>query len=89
MPISARRWRGSSAFKIPNKGKLVGRVLTEAMPGGRVPAYFARTLRSPAAPNGMATQLDFQAVGETKYFDAAGFPGRTLGLAGKAVAGAR
>jgi hypothetical protein len=26
------------------------------------------------------TVLDYQAVGKTRYFDAAGFPGRTVGL---------
>src|SRR5262249_22820184 len=71
---------------IPNKGTLVGRVRTEALPGGRVPAHFARSVRAPAAPEGPATQLDFQVVGETRYFDAAGFAGRTLGLTGKAGA---
>ncbi|HEX3881575.1 MAG TPA: alkaline phosphatase family protein [Stellaceae bacterium] len=73
-------------LKIPNKGKLVGRVLSEAMPGGAAPQFFARSVRSDSGAGGFATQLDFQTVGETKYFDAAGTPGRTLGLTGTAGA---
>jgi hypothetical protein len=30
--------------------------------------------------DGLRTVLDYQVVGDTKYFDAAGFPGRTVGL---------
>jgi hypothetical protein len=61
------------------KGKLVGRVLSEASPGGQMPAVARRVLRSSPA-SGLETVLQFQTVGETRYFDAAGFPGRTLGL---------
>jgi hypothetical protein len=67
-------------LKIPAKGKLVGRVLSEAMPGGATPAFFARTMRSEPAANGLVTVLDYQLVGATRYFDAAGFSGRTVGL---------
>jgi hypothetical protein len=73
-------------LKIPNKGKLVGRVLNEAMPGGKAPQFFARSIKSPAGAYKFSTQLDFQTVGETRYFDAAGTPGRTFGLTGKAGA---
>ena len=65
---------------IKAKGKLVGRVLDEAMPGGRVPKYVAKVMRSAPGPNGLVTVLDYQLVGDTRYFDAAGFAGRTLGL---------
>jgi arylsulfatase A-like enzyme len=67
-------------LKIKDKGKLVGRVLTEAMPGGQMPKYVAKTLRSPPGLNGLVTVLDYQLVGDTRYFDAAGFVGRTFGL---------
>ena len=67
-------------LKIKDKGKLVGRVLSEAMPGGQTPKYVAKTLRSPPAPGGLVTTLDYQLVGDTRYFDAAGFAGRTYGL---------
>ena len=32
------------------------------------------------AAGGIRTVLDYQLVGNTRYFDAAGFPGRTVGL---------
>jgi len=62
-----------------NKGSLVGRVMTEAMPDGATPKATASVLRSKPA-NGLRTVLAFQRVGDQRYFDAAGFPGRTLGL---------
>ena len=69
-------------LKIKDKGKLVGRVLMEAMPGGQTPKYVAQTLRSAPSPGGLVTVLDYQLLGGTRYFDAAGFAGRTLGLPG-------
>lgn len=63
-----------------DKGKLVGRVLTEAMPGGKTPKYVKRVIRSEQAADGLQTVIDYQVVGKTRYFDAAGFPGRTVGL---------
>ena len=69
-------------LKIKDKGKLVGRVLTEAMPGGETPKFTAKTLRSAPSSGGLITVLDYQLVGDTRYFDAAGFPGRTFGLSG-------
>jgi len=71
---------------IKPHGHLVGRVLAEAMPGGAVPRFQRRTLASSPAVGGLKTGPDYQAVGATRYFDAAGFPGRTAGL-GAAVAG--
>ncbi len=68
---------------IPAKGHLIGRVLTEAFPGGTVPEYHASVLESEAAENQLKTVLRLQQVGETKYFDAAGFPGRSVGVPGK------
>ena len=67
-------------LKIKDKGRLVGRVLTETMPGGAVPRYVARVMRAAPAAGGLRTVLDYQLVGNTRYFDAAGFPGRTVGL---------
>ncbi|MYM92321.1 alkaline phosphatase family protein [Duganella vulcania] len=65
---------------IPDQGKLVGRVLTEAMPGNELPKVQTRTIVSRPAKNGLRTMLRYQSVGQTRYFDAAGFKGRTLGL---------
>ena len=67
-------------LKIKDKGKLVGRVLNEALPGGQVPKYVAKVMQSPPSRSGLITVLNFQLVGETRYFDAAGFAGRTFGL---------
>ena len=38
--------------------------------------------RKPSA-NGLRTVLNFQRVGTQRYFDAAGFPGRTVGIEGE------
>ena len=62
------------------KGNLIGRVMTEAMPNGVTPKAVAATLKSQPAANGLRTVLVFQRVGTQRYFDVAGFPGRTLGL---------
>ena len=62
------------------KGHLVGRVMTEAMPHGTIPRAFSGTVKSKPAANGLRTVLNFQRVQSQRYFDAAGFPGRTLGL---------
>jgi predicted AlkP superfamily pyrophosphatase or phosphodiesterase len=63
-----------------DNGKLVGRVLSEVLPNGAVPAVTSRVLVSDPAPNGLATVVNMQVVGDTRYFDAAGFPGHTVGL---------
>ncbi len=65
---------------VSDKGKLVGRVLSEALPNGAVPDVTGRVVTSEPAPNGLATVINVQMVGDTRYFDAAGFPGRTVGL---------
>src|SRR5436309_10564394 len=41
---------------------------------------FSTDSRFRAGPNRLSTILDYQIVGDTKYFDAAGFTGRKLGL---------
>jgi len=71
-----------------DKGKLVGRVLAEALPDGAVPQVTGRVIRSKPAANGLVTVLDMQMVGTTRYFDAAGFPGRTVGLSETPLPGA-
>jgi arylsulfatase A-like enzyme len=63
----------------PN-GYLIGRVMTEAMPEGPIPESFSESIESEPAANGLRTVLNFQRVRTQRYFDAAGFPGRTLGL---------
>ena len=63
-----------------DKGKLVGRVLAETLPNGALPEVTSRVVTSNPAPNGLMTVIDMQMVGVTRYFDVAGFPGRTVGL---------
>lgn len=65
---------------IAPRGVNVGRVLSESLKGGAPVTSTARTIRSAPAANGFVTVLNAQAVGATPYFDAAGAPGRTLGL---------
>jgi hypothetical protein len=76
---------GATAAKILGlaqkpKGNLVGRTMTEAMPNGTTPKATSGSLKSEPAANGLRTVLNFQRVGSQRYFDAAGFPGRTVGL---------
>jgi hypothetical protein len=67
-------------LEVPVKGQLLGRAIEEAMPNGQMPKVETHTLQSPPAANGLRTILNLQQVGTTKYFDAAGFPGHTVGL---------
>ena len=60
-------------------GKLTGRILSEAMTGA-MPEVKSKTLISEPAANGLRTVVDMQTVGDSRYFDAGGFIGRTLGL---------
>jgi len=76
---------GATAAKVMGltqklNGRLVGRVMTEAMLNGATPQAYAGTVKSKPAANGLRTLLNFQRVGTQRYFDTAGFPGRTLGL---------
>jgi hypothetical protein len=66
--------------KVKDNGKLTGRVITEAFRGGAIPPFVSKTLTSAPAENGLTTVLNYQIVGTTRYFDTAGFPGRTNGL---------
>ncbi len=62
-------------------GHAVGRVVSEALSAdGAAAAARTHVLRSSPAANGFVTVLDWQDVGGVPYFDAAGMPGRTLGL---------
>ncbi|MER3435522.1 MAG: alkaline phosphatase family protein [Leptolyngbya sp. ERB_1_1] len=68
-------------LQIPHQGELVGRVVEEALVNGSNAIEFkSERLESKPAANGLKTILKYQTVGRTRYFDAAGFPDRTLGL---------
>jgi len=76
---------GATAAKILGltqkpKGNLVGRAMTEAMPNGTTPKAISGSVKSEPAVGGLCTVLNFQRVGAQRYFDAAGFAGRTVGL---------
>lgn len=63
------------------RGKATGRVLGEALVADGKPRKFkARSIASKPADNGFTTRLDYQTVGKTPYFDAAGAPDRTIGM---------
>jgi arylsulfatase A-like enzyme len=69
-----------AGIALPAKGKLKGRVVAEALIGG-IPVNVTRhTIQSAPAANGLRTILNLQDVGENRYFDAAGFEGRAVGL---------
>lgn len=70
-------------LKIPNRGILPGRVLGEAMHGGTMPRLLSGTMTSKPAANGLATVLECQMADRTVYFDAGGFPGRSVGVDNK------
>ena len=61
-------------------GKLIGRVLSEAMPNGAMPVTYSGVQSSKPDEAGNVTVVKYQIANKTKYFDAAGYPGRTLGL---------
>jgi arylsulfatase A-like enzyme len=68
-------------IKLTTQGKLVGRVLNEVLAGGPDSINFkSSVLQSVATNDAIKTILKYQTVGKTRYFDTAGFPGRTLGL---------
>jgi arylsulfatase A-like enzyme len=65
---------------LPPVGKLRGRVISEALAGGKpVRAWRHDTVSAPG-DGGLRTIVNMQFVGTTRYFDAAGFAGRTVGL---------
>jgi hypothetical protein len=67
-------------LNIPDTGKLVGRVIREAFLKGEIPKWTTgREISVPDAA-GHKTVVDMEKVGAERYFDAAGYMGRTLGL---------
>ncbi len=61
-------------------GGLEGRVMSEALPGGIIPKAADGSIVSKPAANGLKTVVKYQRVLSQRYFDVAGFPGRTVGL---------
>jgi hypothetical protein len=67
-------------LNMPSIGQLRGRVVAEALVGGHSTKVMRHTATSAPAANGLRTVLSQQDVGDTRYNDVAGFPGRTVGL---------
>jgi arylsulfatase A-like enzyme len=67
-------------IEFKSKGGLKGRVIGEELKGGETPGFEAKVQRSDKGPGGFETVLNYQQVGEQKYFDAAGMPGRAFGV---------
>jgi len=61
-------------------GRLTGRPMSEALVGGAVLPISTQIVRSTPAADGFITVVDEQAAGGEPYFDAAGEPGRSVGL---------
>jgi hypothetical protein len=57
-------------------------VLEEALVDGRTRRVAVKTLRSEPGPNGFRTVLRYQEVAGVRYLDAAGVPGRIVGIPG-------
>jgi hypothetical protein len=84
-PVSNADWANTAArilgLQLSSHGHLKGRVMTEALRGGGpTPRTAAITLRSKPAANGFVTILNAQVAGGETYLDAAGAPGRAIGL---------
>ncbi|HET6971212.1 MAG TPA: alkaline phosphatase family protein, partial [Phenylobacterium sp.] len=84
-PVSNADWAPTLAkvlgLEMPPRGRLTGRVMREALAadGAATPGE-AWTVRSEPAANGFVTILNGQTADGRSYFDAAGAPGRTVGL---------
>jgi arylsulfatase A-like enzyme len=76
-------------LKIPFRGSLQGRVMEEALPGGTSPDVKSWVERAKPGVDGFSTVLMGQSVGNQRYFDAAGFEGRTVGLEERKKAASR
>jgi len=61
-------------------GGLTGRVLSEALPNGNHAEIRRRNHQIKTRRQRLRTVVKFQRVLSQRYFDVAGFPGRTLGL---------
>lgn len=84
-PVSNADWANTLAhilgLQLSANGHAIGRVMSEALTDGAAPPQTrAITLRSKPADNGFMTVLNAQEAGGETYFDAAGAPGRAIGL---------
>ena len=86
----SRNLCGSSTPCVPGRRRITRGTISASTNDAAIITTTAPTPaiadRSPAA-NGLRTILNYQQIGTVKYFDAAGFPGRTVGLDAAAVLG--
>jgi arylsulfatase A-like enzyme len=61
-------------------GHLTGRILSEALVAGKPIKGETKLIRSDPTADGLETDLSEQIVGGARYFDAAGIPGRMVGI---------
>jgi hypothetical protein len=71
---------GLMGLRASGSGGLTGRTMSEALPNGIILKAADGTVTSKPAANGLRTVIKYQRVLSQRYFDAAGFPGRTVGL---------
>ena len=75
-PVSNADWAPTLAhilgLTMEPKGKLTGRIMAEALPGGTTPSFTIETLRSAKNASGFETVLNIQRAGGKVYFDEAG-----------------
>ena len=69
-----------TGLELPAKGVLKGRVIAEALTGAAEVQVLRQTVKSAPGPGGIQTILNLETVGPARYFDAAGFAGKTVGL---------
>ncbi len=83
-PVSNADWTPTLAkilgVKLSPKGQLTGRVMAEAIKGGKPVAASQKTLKSAPAANGFVTTLQWQEADGRPYYDAGGKPGTAVGL---------
>jgi arylsulfatase A-like enzyme len=84
-PVSNADWANTLAhvlgLQLSSNGQARGRVMAEALKdGGPPPETRPIVVSSERAANGFFTVLNAQEAAGQTYFDAAGMPGRTLGL---------
>ena len=68
---------------IKPRGTLTGRSATEALTGGKPIPFTTGTQEAAPAADGRRMVLRYQATARHRYFDAAGFAGRAVGLGAK------
>jgi hypothetical protein len=67
-------------LEITPKGARLGRLPAEALAGGAETPTVSGLVRSAPGPHGLTMTLVTQTAGGHVYYDAAGYPGRVVGV---------